>query len=339
MSVPVISVVLPLYNDAETIGGVLDGLAHQAEGTPPFEIVVIDDGSKDNGPQIARDRGARVITQANAGPARARNRGAEEAQSDVVLFLDSDCVPPSDWVARMSAPLIGETGFDAVVGTIRPANDGIVPRLVQCEVEDRYRGMQACSGQAVDFIAAPSCGMRRAVFLAIGGFDVTLRQAEDVEIAYRLEANGHRIAFVCDVPVAHAHQTGFMEFMRVKYRRAVGRFTVFHMHPCKRSADNWTPMAFKVQFLLIALGVVLIPVGLVWYGGTCVGATLILGAPLLTLPLVRSIATGLHGLTSKPAAIGVAWSFVIGRGLAIFAALLVYKLSCLRRAARTEAVP
>jgi glycosyltransferase involved in cell wall biosynthesis len=321
MTVPAISVVVPLFNDGATIGGVLDGLAAQA-GAPDFEIVVVDDGSTDDGPEIARSRAARVISQENAGPARARNRGAEKARGSIVLFIDSDCVPPPGWIARMAAPLAPGSGYDAVVGTIRAANDGIVPRLVQYEVEDRYRGMNAASGGAVDFLAAPSCGMRRDVFLQIGGFDTRLRQAEDVEFAYRLTAAGHRIAFVTDAPVAHAHQTGFFEFLLVKHRRAMGRFAVFALHPEKRRADNWTPMSFKLQFAMIALGAVLIPSAFILPVLLAAGLVLLLAAPLLTLPLIRDIATGLDGLTSRAGALGVAWAFVIGRGLMIFAALL-----------------
>lgn len=319
-----VSVVIPLYNDAATIGAVLDGLAAQT-GAPSFEVIVVDDGSTDGGGGLAEAR-ARVIRQPNAGPAAARNHGAGDAAGGIVLFLDADCVAPANWVADM-AHALDTARFDAVMGTIGMANDGVVPRLVQSEINDRYRGMAAATG-GVDFIAAPACGFRRDVFLALGGFDERLRHAEDVEIAYRVTAAGHRIAFVDTAPAAHAHQTTWGQFIRTKFRRAVGRFTVFRLFPDKRRHDAWTPMPLKLQFAATALAVPVALLGLVWQPWLLAAAAALVGAAvLLGWPLVRATGKQLSGLTGPLGGLAIGAFYVVLRSLIILAALAAMKLT------------
>lgn len=330
---PHVSVVLPLFNDAATIGRVLEALTRQ-QGAPSFEVIVVDDGSSDGGPDLVRPP-VRLIRQANAGPAAARNHGAREAQGELLLFLDADCTPPPNWIAAMAGALdVG--GFDGVMGTLVAANDGVVPRLVQLEVEDRYRGM-AAARDGVDFIAAPSCGFRRDVFVGLGGFDERLRQAEDVELAYRFTGAGHRIAFVSTAPVAHAHQTGWWEFTRTKYRRAVGRLTVFALFPNKRRHDSWTPLSLKLQFAAIALAATLLPLSPAMPALAGFAAVLLLAGIGLGWPLVRATAARQTSLIGFWPGLAVGAGFVVMRSLVILAAMLRMKAATLLQRVGGEA--
>lgn len=325
---PAVSVIIPLYNDAGSILITLKALAKQ-ENAPEFEVIVIDDGSRDGGAAQVRAHSTpyamQIVNQPNGGPSTARNHGARLAVAPLILFLDADCTPPPNWVADMSAAMGPDTGFQAVMGTITAAHDGPIPRIVQAEVEERYHLMrQATNG--VDFIAAPSCGFHADVFRALGGFDETLRQAEDVEIAYRTTAAGHRIAFVDTAPVAHAHQTGWWEFIRVKHRRAMGRMRVFALYPEKQRHDSWTPMSLKLQFGFTAAAMLCL---LFWF---------ILNGPLwptlLSLALalfagrdtIRDLGTKLADLNGPVMAHLMGAGFVLARALAILAAVARVKL-------------
>lgn len=324
-AVPDVSVVIPLYQDEGSILSVLAALSRQRDA-PMFEIIVVDDGSSDGGPAIAEAAGAQVLRQANAGPSAARNAGARIARAPVILYLDADCVPPDCWLRDMSAPMRNQ-GFDAVVGTICPANDGVVPRLVQSEVADRYRSM-ARSGGAVDFIAAPSCGTTRALLDRVGGFDETLRQAEDVELGYRISIGGGRIAFVQSVPVAHHHQTGWIEFLRVKFRRALGRIAVLDRYPEKRVQDNWTPLTFKAQVGVIGLAglALILALLLTSWLALGLGVALLAVAVLLGWPLVAGTADTMRGLVVWPLGHLIGVGFVLARGAVIIAAVLAHRL-------------
>ncbi|GEM_PF-411558 len=314
-----ISVIIPLFNGAKTIGSVLDALARQSTNRR-FEVIVVDDQSTDGGEDLVQPPN-RLLHQENAGPATARNHGAKLAKGALLLFLDSDCTPALNWVEDM-ARSIETTGFDAVMGTLIAANDGVVPRLVQLEIEDRYRSM-AAARDGVDFIAAPSCGVKRAVFMQIGGFQERLRQGEDVELAYRLTGAGHKIAFVQTAPVAHAHQTTWRSFLKTKYIRAVGRLRVFQLFPQKRRQDNWTPLSFKLQFAAVSLSFPALVFALL-FGGLWWAAplALLLGAILLGAPLVIATAKRQRELVGVLPGIFIGAGFVLIRSGIILAAML-----------------
>lgn len=86
-----VSVIIPLYNKAPYVRRALDSVA--AQTFADFEVIVVDDGSTDDGPAIARDYGdprLRLIQQTNAGPGAARNAGIAQAKGELIAFLDAD---------------------------------------------------------------------------------------------------------------------------------------------------------------------------------------------------------------------------------------------------------
>jgi mycofactocin glycosyltransferase len=110
------SVVIPAHNAERMIGSVLRALAEQEPS--PHEVIVVDDASGDRTAEIAEQLGARVIRNERALLAGgARNRGWEVAQSDVVVFLDSDAVPAPGWTAGLARALDEFPG--AIVGCAR----------------------------------------------------------------------------------------------------------------------------------------------------------------------------------------------------------------------------
>jgi hypothetical protein len=86
-----VSVIIPLYNKGRWVRRALDSIA--AQKFTDFELLVVDDGSNDGGPRFVTDYGDsrfRLITQPNAGPGAARNRGVTEAKGNILAFLDAD---------------------------------------------------------------------------------------------------------------------------------------------------------------------------------------------------------------------------------------------------------
>ena len=97
-----VSIVIPAYQAAATIGACIEGVRTQRYPQSRREIIVVDDGSRDAPAEIARSyAGVTVISQPNAGAAAARNRGWREAKGTWVAFLDSDCVPSRNWLTAV----------------------------------------------------------------------------------------------------------------------------------------------------------------------------------------------------------------------------------------------
>ena len=254
-----ISVIVPAYNAARTLPACLRALNNQTLPRQEYEIIVVDDGSTDDTPAVARRYGARVVTQPNAGPAAARNRGVEMARGDLLLFTDADCVPAPDWIARLSAPFADPSvqGAKGVYCTHQPE---LTARFVQLEYEGKYDRLRRQT--RIDFIDTYSAAYRRSVFEAMGGFDSTLRINEDVEFAFRVAEAGHRLVFVPGAAVSHTHDRTPIEYAVRKFWNGYTKTRVVRRHPGKIVRDSHTPQVIKLQMALAGLGTALLAMAL-----------------------------------------------------------------------------
>jgi cellulose synthase/poly-beta-1,6-N-acetylglucosamine synthase-like glycosyltransferase len=242
------SIIIPTFNGSSRIENCLGSLVKQTAGRN-VEILVVDDGSTDNTANVIRGHSSvRLIVQANAGPASARNRGAVEAQGEILLFTDDDCVPMPDWLEAMLGPFRDPEVVGAK-GIYRTHQKSLVARFVQIEYEDKYRLM---AGQpTVDFIDTYSAAFRRDRFLEMSGYDTSfpVACAEDIELSYRMSARGWRMKFAPAAIVYHTHPDTLSRYLKKKYKFAFWRMLAVRKNPSKGVKDSHTPQIMKIQLL------------------------------------------------------------------------------------------
>jgi GT2 family glycosyltransferase len=186
---PFVSIVIPAYNAARFLPRVVQAAIDAAEGAP---VIVVDAGSTDGGGDVAEALGARVVRlQERAGPARARNIGVEHAESDVVLFIDSDCVPHPDAVKRVHQAFRGDPDLVSLMGSYDDAPPD--PGFFSGYMNLRHHYIHSTAPrERVGFWAG--CGaVRRDAFLRAGAFDAErydTPQIEDIELGTRLARLG-----------------------------------------------------------------------------------------------------------------------------------------------------
>jgi glycosyltransferase involved in cell wall biosynthesis len=243
-----VSVIIPTFNGASRIGNCLDALLKQTAGRNA-EILVVNDGSTDNTLDVVRRySGVRLITQANAGPAAARNRGALETEGAIILFTDDDCVPTPDWLGAMLEPF-EDPEVVGVKGVYRTRQKSLVARFVQIEYEDRYRLMAGLD--CIDFIDTYSAAFRRDRFLEMTGYDTSfpLACAEDIELSYRMSGRGWKMTFAPRAIVYHTHPDTLSGYLKKKYKFAFWRVLAVRKNPSKAVKDSHTPQLMKLQLL------------------------------------------------------------------------------------------
>ncbi len=280
MTSELLSVVVPAYNAAATIGECVAALQQQT-GVGPYEIIVVDDGSTDDTAALARAAGARVITTARGRPAAARNAGARAAQGNIVCFTDADCVPLPDWLCEVSTPF-DDPAVVATKGTYVTRQTALVARFVQLEYEEKYDRLRA--QPAIDFVDTYSCAYRRAVLLANGGFDERFHYLEDQELSFRLADRGLRMVFAERAVVAHRHSDTLARYLRKKATIGYWKAQVVRRFPGRVVRDSHTPQIMKPQMALATLLPAMLAAGLLALAaGRPVAAWLLGGAGLLAL--------------------------------------------------------
>ena len=219
MSTPAISLVMPCFDRAHDLARVLRAYDEQV-GDAPFEIVAVDDGSRDaTSAVLASYRPRRYVLRperlpVNSGPAAARNRGLQLAQAPIVLFVGDDIVPAHDLVvghvrAHQAHPEPGT----AILGRVAWPPD--MPRTTLMEHIDGIGAQQfsyhyLADGAEYDFrhfyTANVSLKARLARDAGVA-FDTSFPYAamEDAEFAYRLTPHGLRIRYAADLLGHHYH--------------------------------------------------------------------------------------------------------------------------------------
>lgn len=209
------SVIVPTYNRPDQLDRCLAALTAQV-GTD-FEIIVVDDGSRDSMAPICEKHGPTVrhIRQDNAGPARARNTGAAAARGAFLAFTDDDCRPRPDWLAKLKAAHAGVSR--RMVGGL-VVNGLMSDRFAsasQALCDFLYDYFDATGGKA-PFFTSNNLALDRDGFERLGGFDTSFGRAaaEDRDLGLRWRELGGELVFVEDAVIDHFHHLSLKSYWR-----------------------------------------------------------------------------------------------------------------------------
>lgn len=226
---PKVSVLVCAYNAAATIDECLASLA--SIDYPDFEIVVVDDGSRDATGVIARRHaGVKVIATANHGLSAARNTALEHASGEIVAYVDADVRVDREWLIYLVQPFLRSDVVGAGGPNIVPPDD---PWMAQCVA----RSPGGPTHVLVDDRTAehvPGCNMAywRSALLEVGGFDATYRAAgDDVDICWRLQSRGQRIGFAPNAVVWHRHRSRMGAYWRQQVGYGEAETWLMERHP------------------------------------------------------------------------------------------------------------
>ena len=232
---PLVSVVVCSYNAEATLDECLQSLKEL--DYPNYEVIVIDDGSKDRTYEIAGKYGnVRRVQVPNGGLSRARNLGIEAARGDVVAFIDSDAYADPDWLYYMVSAL-DEYGAAAVGGpNLSPPADGFTAQCI-----DESPGNPTCvlvDNERAEHIPGCNMAFRKEAFNAVGLFDAEHRAAgDDVDLCWRLLVADKKIVYHPSAVVWHHRRPTIRTYLRQQtgygyaeahlQRRYPGRFNFF----------------------------------------------------------------------------------------------------------------
>jgi len=236
---PRVSVVICAYNAERTMDACLGSL--RTLNYPNYEIIVVNDGSKDQTLAIserhqqayAADPEApplRIITQENKGLSVARNVGAAAATGEIVAYTDSDCVPDPDWLAFLVYRFV-RSGFVAVGGpNFPPPEPALVPAAVA--VSPGGPAHVLLDDEVAEHV--PGCNMAatKKALEDVGGFEPIFSAAgDDVDLCWRLQNRGYAIGFSPAATVWHYRRNTVKAYLRQQMGYGKAEALLYFKHP------------------------------------------------------------------------------------------------------------
>lgn len=207
-----LSVIIPTYNEAATIGGLVGQLRRYA-GSQAVEVLVVDADSPDGTADVARQAGATVLRATRPGRAAQMNLGAQQASGTVLYFVHADVGVHPEYVSTIAAAVAG--GYEA--GCYRFRFDSRHPLLRLNSFGTRFRGIMSRGGDQTLFIT-------QALFQQLGGFDERFVIMEDFDIILRIRRQA-RFLIVPKEVVVSARKYETNSWLRVQ----VANLTAFSL--------------------------------------------------------------------------------------------------------------
>jgi len=216
-----------------------------------YEVIVVDDGSKDNTlDKVRKFRNVKLIKQDHKGPAAARNLGVKHSKGDIILFTDADCVPDKNWIKNMINPF-KDKKIVGVGGTYKTLNrNSLIARFVGYEIEERHEKLK--KEKYTDFIGTYSAAYRKDIFLKFDGFDKSfpMASAEDPDLSFKMNEAGLKMVFQPKAFVYHKHPDTLFKFLKVKFWRGYWRVLLYKKHQGKMFRHKYTPKSIYVEIFL-----------------------------------------------------------------------------------------
>jgi glycosyltransferase involved in cell wall biosynthesis len=262
---PLVSVLVPVYNEERHIERCLGALARQNYSRERFEVLVIDGGSTDRTLALVtraiaeHGMNARVFHNPRRHQAAALNIGLENAHGDVIVRVDGHAFPAPDFISASVAAL-DRTGADCVGGPIQSVGETFVGKAIASAMSSRF-GVGGASFRLGETGTADTVAFgayRRDVFERLGVFAEELKKGEDAEFNYRLRDAGGRIMLCPEIRVSYIVRGSLPALFRQYFGYGRSKPEIIMRHPRQARPRHLVPTAAVTGTLLLALAAPLI---------------------------------------------------------------------------------
>lgn len=269
---PVVSVIIPIYNGAETITPVMEALYQSSFDN--FETVVIHDCSTDNSAEVLAELNQKYPFRLfefpeNRGVSKARNTGAREARGEILLFIDADCIVQPETMERCVAVLRRGDSIQVGGAYTKKAWD----KDFFSNFQSLYIHHVETKNEHPDYIATHCMAILKKTYEEFGGFkeDYFIGHAasvEDVELSHRLIAAGHQLYRPADIQVQHIFRFNLGKSVRnaVKKSKYWTMYSLSNRDVTKDSgaASYELKVNVSTQVANVALGVAAVATWSIW---------------------------------------------------------------------------
>lgn len=251
------SLIIPVYNRPDEVDELLESLTTQT--FTDFEVIVVEDGSarpcRDVVEKYTGRMAVRYFMKPNSGPGQTRNYGAERAEGEFLIVLDSDCILPPGYLQAVEDELQREPA-DAFGGPDH-AHESFtnVQKAINYAMTSFFTtgGIRGGKKKMDKFYPRSfNMGIRRDVYNALGGFS-KMRFGEDIDFSIRIFKNGYCCRLFPGAWVWHKRRTDMKKFFKQVHNFGIARINLYKKYPESLKLVHLLPAVFTlgVVFLLL----------------------------------------------------------------------------------------
>ena len=250
------SIIIPVYNRPDEVDELLESLSNQTQ--KDFEVIIVEDGSinpcKDVCNKYAGILSLHYYAKENSGPGQSRNYGAERANGEWLIILDSDVVLPEGYLENVEKSLNSQLaafgGPDTAHPDFTPVQKAISYSMTSFFTTGGIRGGKAKLDKF--YPRSFNMGIRRDVYQQLGGF-TKMRFGEDIDFSYRIVEAGYQPRLLPEAWVWHKRRTDFKKFFRQVYNSGIARINLEKRHPGTMKLVHLLPTVFTVGVIALIL--------------------------------------------------------------------------------------
>lgn len=242
-NIPKFSIVIPTYNTEIVLDECLNALCHQSQKEASFEVIVVNDGGNNKASAIVNryknKLSLRYFYQNNNGPAAARNLGIRMAEGEIILFLDDDSLPTSNW-------------FESTVNAWNkyPHYDGIggyttydMAENIYCRVNSHFFNWylrQYTDDQQHPFLVTCNAGYKKSMLNRVNNFDETFKKpsGEDRDLNIKIAKVGGKLRIEKDILVYHDRDLTFKSTVKKHYNYGKAAYNIYTRYPALKRLNR-----------------------------------------------------------------------------------------------------
>ena len=251
------SIIVPVYNRPDEVDELLRSLTGQT--MKDFEVLIVEDGSQRDCREVVEkykpQLNLKYFAKPNSGPGQSRNYGAQRAQGDMLIVLDSDVVLPQGYMKAVDdemrrQPAVAFGGPDASHPSFTNVQKAISYSMTSFFTTGGIRGGKKKLDKF--YPRSFNMGIRRDVYQQLGGFS-KMRFGEDIDFSYRIVEAGHQPRLFADAWVWHRRRTDFRKFFRQVYNSGIARINLEKRHPGTLKLVHLLPAVFTIGVIALVL--------------------------------------------------------------------------------------
>lgn len=251
------SIIVPVYNRPDEIADLLASLAKQTD--KGFETVIVEDGStvrcEEQCEAYKEKTRVKYYYKDNEGRSIARNYGIVRADGDYLIFVDSDCILPPDYIEKLRDSLNAnpsdcfggpDAAHESFSDTQKAINYAMTSFLTTGGIRGGKVSMEKFTPRTFNM------GFSRKVYEKVGGFREMF--SEDIDMSTRIRLAGFSITLYPDVAVFHKRRVDFKKFWRQVHVFGMSRITLQLLYPGSMKAVHWLPALFVTGAAIMIIG-------------------------------------------------------------------------------------